>query len=316
MYSKGHWNIQEHVMRGRLPLMVKAVETGKHPALYFHDHNVSEIVVITEGSTEHIAGVVNGSSNVRVQVSRGDVMVIHPGCVHAYDKVGDMGLCNVVYDRSGLIMPQLDGMMMPFFQKLFPVQVPDVETMVHPVLHLNDEALDKVLALIERLRTELALPRPGSLFAAMTFFMDLVMFLSRYRSDHHATRFDPPEQRISNAINYMNRHFHERKLSVDQIAVAANMSRRNFCRYFRAHAGCAPGEYLLRLRLSQAMLLMENTDAGQEEIARKCGFSSSPHFSRIFTKFYGAAPSIFRNKHKSSGNEIPTAPAASAGYRG
>jgi AraC-like DNA-binding protein len=278
--------------------MVKMVEKGTHPQLFFHDHNCSEIAIVLSGSAEHVAGLVNGNNNMRVPLSRGDVLILHPGCVHAYDKIGDFELCNVVYDRTGLIMPQLDGMMMPFFQKLFPQQAQELENMAHPVLHLNEEALEQARKIIEKIHSELCEPRPGALFASMTYYMQLIMFLSRYRNDSYVTRFAPPELRISNAISYMNSHFHQRKLSIDQIAIAANMSRRNFCRHFRASAGCAPGEYLLRLRLSQALQLLENTDAGQETIALKCGFSSSPHFSRIFTKFYGTAPSVFRNKNR------------------
>lgn len=59
--------------------------------------------------------------------------------------------------------------------------------------------------------------------------------------------------------------------------------------------GMSLHQYLLHLRLSNAMSLLENTSLSIEEIAFYCGFYNSAHFSNCFKKNFNIPPSKFRN---------------------
>ena len=86
-----------------MPLWVVPIPAGKHHARSFHDHFHSELVIILSGTGEHL---LNGEKR---SVSAGDVLLIHPGVIHGYDKTADMELVNILYDAKRLYLPVLDG---------------------------------------------------------------------------------------------------------------------------------------------------------------------------------------------------------------
>ena len=49
-------------------------------------------------------------------------------------------------------------------------------------------------------------------------------------------------------------------------------------------------EYVSRMRLSKAKLLLRDSNKSIEEIATECGFSSANYFGLIFKKEVGLSP--------------------------
>ena len=54
------------------------------------------------------------------------------------------------------------------------------------------------------------------------------------------------------------------------------------------------------LRLEQSKNLLENTDYNLEKISEMIGYNSVDHFSRIFKRKYGMAPSKYRKECKTA----------------
>lgn len=94
------------------------------------------------------------------------------------------------------------------------------------------------------------------------------------------------------------------KISLDQLADAASVSREHLCRLFRQAFDTTPANVVWMYRLEMAMDLMMRTNMGLKEIAHQCGFSNQYHFSRRFRTVYGAPPSELRAK-LSRGAEPP-----------
>ncbi len=86
----------------------------------------------------------------------------------------------------------------------------------------------------------------------------------------------------------------ERPLTLDDIAVATELSRRQIERLFRRHLGCVPKRYYLRVRLRRARELLLHTAMPIIDITTACGFQSPPHFSRCYRAEFGCAPSAER----------------------
>ncbi|GAA2725898.1 GlxA family transcriptional regulator [Cellulomonas aerilata] len=86
----------------------------------------------------------------------------------------------------------------------------------------------------------------------------------------------------------------EEDLSVPDLAARALMSERTFARRFRAETGTTPGAWLIRQRLLRAQELLERTDAGVEEIARRCGFGTAAALRHHFTRTLGTSPLAYR----------------------
>src|SRR5260221_303677 len=61
-------------------------------------------------------------------------------------------------------------------------------------------------------------------------------------------------------------------LSVENLALHARMSRRNFTRVFTAELGTSPAHYIEQLRIEAARQRLEDSRENLEEIASACGF--------------------------------------------
>jgi AraC family transcriptional regulator, activator of mtrCDE len=82
--------------------------------------------------------------------------------------------------------------------------------------------------------------------------------------------------------------------SVASLAKEAGMSRSAFAREFKSTLDVTPMEFVTRVRLNRARLLLATTGHPVETIAADVGFSSRSHFSRLFRAHFGMDPSSFR----------------------
>ncbi len=97
------------------------------------------------------------------------------------------------------------------------------------------------------------------------------------------------------AIELMKRNLDE-PLPADELALRLRVSARHLRRHFRRGTGTTTGSYYLGLRLSRAHNLLEQTDLSVTEIAQTAGFGSLEHFSRVYRKTFGCAPSQDRHQ--------------------
>ena len=86
----------------------------------------------------------------------------------------------------------------------------------------------------------------------------------------------------------------EKPLSLDEIAAATALSRRQIERLFKRHLDCVPNRYYLQMRLRRARELLLQTSMPIIDITTACGFQSPPHFSRCYRAQFGCAPSSER----------------------
>lgn len=172
MLRNYHSTIRSYISEGKLPLWVVHREAGLHPARLFHDHEYSEIALIISGSARHILE----SENIPIEA--GDLLVIHPGASHAYDHTENMEIINLVYDRTKISLPILDGYSMPLFRIFFPGHGKQ-QNSAKPVAHLEGQNLQETVRMIRRLEDELKNCRPGNLFYSLALFMEILVRISR-----------------------------------------------------------------------------------------------------------------------------------------
>ena len=86
------------------------------------------------------------------------------------------------------------------------------------------------------------------------------------------------------------------KLSVADLADRCRMSKEAFSRRFHQDLGETPKQFLQRLLLRRAMLLLAAPDSSVKETADKLDFSSEFYLSRFFRKQTGMPPGEFRKK--------------------
>lgn len=102
-----------------------------------------------------------------------------------------------------------------------------------------------------------------------------------------------PDPRITWTVDYIHQHLQD-PLTVPQLAALVNLSESRFRSLFAAQVGAAPGQYLQRLRLRRARLLLERTFLSVKEVMALVGCSDPSHFARDFRREHGVAPSDVR----------------------
>jgi len=91
------------------------------------------------------------------------------------------------------------------------------------------------------------------------------------------------------AIAHMEAYL-ENPVPIHEIAVAVNLSTRQFERLFRERVGKPPSRYYLELRLNRARLLLRQTDMPVLQIAVASGFTSASHFARKYREYFRYSP--------------------------
>lgn len=84
---------------------------------------------------------------------------------------------------------------------------------------------------------------------------------------------------------------------LDELALAAHLSPRQFSRRFRAAVGRTPHEYVTERRLARAKALLFDHRLSGVEVAERLGFGSHASFTRWFRQHEGRTPGSFRADH-------------------
>ena len=102
----------------------------------------------------------------------------------------------------------------------------------------------------------------------------------------------------------------EKPLSLQKIAKATGLSRRQIERLFKRDLKCVPKRYYLEMRLRRARELLLQTAMPIMEITAACGFQSPPHFSKCYRSHFGYPPSAERKPRPAGASPVA---ASSAG---
>jgi len=100
---------------------------------------------------------------------------------------------------------------------------------------------------------------------------------------------EPKSDRIQTALSYAKRNLNK-ELSVDELADAAHLSRRQFSRAFRLETGQSPARAVELLRIEAARSMIEAGNHPIEAIARTSGFANPERMRRAFIRAYGVPP--------------------------
>lgn len=90
-----------------------------------------------------------------------------------------------------------------------------------------------------------------------------------------------------------------KRVSVEELAALANLSRSHFSRAFQSATGEAPQEFIIGRRISRARDELVETDSSIAEIAARTGFTSHAHLSAAFKKRLGVSPAAYRKAFNS-----------------
>jgi two-component system response regulator YesN len=103
-------------------------------------------------------------------------------------------------------------------------------------------------------------------------------------------------QLIRQAKEYIERHYANPDLSLNDIAAQANLSPSHFSAVFSQETCQTFKEYLTEVRITKAKELLRMTTLRSSDIAYQVGYNDPHYFSSVFKKNTGLSPIEFRSQ--------------------
>ncbi|KQS96422.1 MULTISPECIES: GlxA family transcriptional regulator [unclassified Rhizobium] len=114
---------------------------------------------------------------------------------------------------------------------------------------------------------------------------------------------EPKSDRIQKALTYARRNLANR-LSVTELAEAANLSPRQFSRAFQSETGQSPAKAIELMRLEAARILMEDSRHSIDVVAQQTGFADRDRMRRAFLRGFGQPPQAMRRLARGTADEV------------
>lgn len=88
------------------------------------------------------------------------------------------------------------------------------------------------------------------------------------------------------------------KFELDELAAMANMSASSLERNFRKYFHMTPFQYIQKIRIDKACVMLQSLDRDLVEVAFDTGFCDQSHFTKVFKKQMGLTPHQYRDKYR------------------
>jgi AraC-like DNA-binding protein len=102
---------------------------------------------------------------------------------------------------------------------------------------------------------------------------------------------------IEKALIYLQKRVF-RKTSLSQVAAHLGLSEEHLIRLFQRKLRITPMRYLTRLRIEAATSMLISSSLYVYQIAEKLKFHSEFHFSKVFKRYTGLSPRLYRDRYR------------------
>ena len=123
-------------------------------------------------------------------------------------------------------------------------------------------------------------------------------FLLYISNCSNRTSDDIPEV-LSQILRDMHSSFFEH-YRMSEYAARASVSKATMERMFKRYLGVSPQEYLIKIRIETAQVIIQGSNNSFQEIAKRVGYKNLYHFSASFRKVTGMTPSEYKKSFQSN----------------
>lgn len=95
-------------------------------------------------------------------------------------------------------------------------------------------------------------------------------------------------------IDYVEQNYRRIDLTLDIVSKEVGISDKYLSTFIKEHTGKTFSSYLDELRIGYSKYCLMNTDWSNEKIAEESGFGAVNSFYRVFKKYVGVSPSIYK----------------------
>ncbi len=101
---------------------------------------------------------------------------------------------------------------------------------------------------------------------------------------------------VSDAIAYINQHYDNCDLGLDEVAGQLRISESRLNTVFKKETGETVWKFIIKVRMEKACELLDQGNEKVTEVCRKSGYRNISYFSKVFKDTYGLTPMEYRRK--------------------
>lgn len=164
------------------------------------------------------------------------------------------------------------------------------EASVYPI---HNTELVNIIDLFQQLEYEHNSSKRGYEEIMLLRCTELMIRLARIIPEPLTSDYKENSLQIDDILLYIRSNY-QRPLTLDEIAQRMGYSPTYLSRFFRDKTGDSLFEYLNRLRIGHACLMLKRSNKDILSISIESGFNSLSFFNRAFRKFTNLSPSDYR----------------------
>ncbi len=161
-----------------------------------------------------------------------------------------------------------------------------------PYIKLKD--YEELYPALKRLIMELDEKGQGKDIMINLLFGQILLGISHLAQQAFTIESSAANIHIRKAINYFHQNY-DRDIKIKDLAHELNIHEGYLYRIFKKRMSMTPIQYLTRLRMEKAKMLLTRTDISIIEISEYIGINSRQYFTSLFKKYTNKTPSEYRN---------------------
>lgn len=152
-------------------------------------------------------------------------------------------------------------------------------------------------ALLHEMKLELINQHIGYATCVNNMLDQLLVLIARNLTQQNNSLRDFPQafMKLENSLRQNLAH----QWTVEEMAGLVGLGTTSFTEKVKSFTGFSPLNYLITIRISEAIRLLKKQELNVTDIALETGFYSSQHFSTTFKKLTGYTPSEFKKRNVS-----------------
>jgi AraC-like DNA-binding protein len=251
-------------------------ETSKYLRLYY----------VVDGKFEW---VIDGQHHI---LYPGDLAVILPGKIFGGEKdFLDIGTISWLHIR----LEQLEQNGKMIIGKWSSISANESRTIGKILMLNNSPVLSKLKeagTILQAMQQEIQNQEIGYATRFNQLTDEIFILIARQLTKQNNSRRDFPQTFMKLEQTLRDNLSHQ--WTVEEMAALVGLGTTAFSEKVKSYTGFSPLNYLINIRISEAIKLLKRKDVNVTDIALDIGFYSSQHFATTFKKLTGYTPSEFR----------------------
>jgi AraC family transcriptional regulator, melibiose operon regulatory protein len=247
-----------------------------------HWHDEFQFVLVIKGEA------VFQINEENIFIQEGEGLFINSGCLHMATDKNDTGCTYICLNAS------------PHFvlsQELYTNYVdPFIQATNLSYLHLNTDEIWARNILEAILKTHQMIHQKPTYYE-IDINIQLTVMWKNLITNGFPLEYEQLEMlkshRIKKMLNWIHTHY-ARKILLDDIARAGQLSRSECCRYFKRMLKKTPLNYVTDYRIQKSLLLLQQPESTVTDVAYQVGFNSTSYFIGQFKKSMNMTPLAYK----------------------